>query len=404
MATNKLTATKVEKTRKPGMYGDGAGLYLRVSPEGAKSWVYRFMLNKRARWMGLGEYPLNSLAEAREKALAARKLQKDGTDPIDARRAQKAAQRIEAAKAMDFQACAEAYIAPHQAVWKHVSHLKQWKQSLADYVYPVVGKLPVAAIDTGLVMRCIEPLWATKTETMSRTRGRIESVLDWAKVRGYRTGENPARWRGHLDKLLPKKSKVAKAGHYTALPYADLPAFMGDLRGRAGTAARALEFLILTVGRTDEVRLARPGEFDLAGKLWAVPAGRMKGGREHRIPLSPRALDIVRETVEAGQPFVFARANGQALHKGAMDDEVKALAKATVHGMRSSFRDWAGDCTPFDRETIEFALAHGITDATEAAYGRSTAMEKRRQLMEAWANYCSRPIAESTVVVALRKG
>ncbi|HXX51525.1 MAG TPA: integrase arm-type DNA-binding domain-containing protein, partial [Xanthobacteraceae bacterium] len=292
----RLTALKVDaKELAPGMYPDGNGLYLRVTAEGARNWVLRYMLDRKPRWMGLGPLSLYGLAEARTRALDARRKRHDGIDPIEARRAERTRQRLEAAKAITFKQCAESYLTSHRASWRNAKHRYQWNQTLEQFVYPVIGSLPVQAVDTGLVLKVLEPIWTTKPETASRVRQRIENILDSAKARGYRDGENPARWRGHLDKVLPARSRVREVEHLAALPYAELPAFLVDLRTRPAIAARALEFLILTAARTGEVIGARWGEIDLLDKTWTVPADRMKARREHRVPLSARALAILQE-------------------------------------------------------------------------------------------------------------
>jgi integrase len=292
---DRLSAVKVERVNKPGMYADGGGLYLRVTPEGAKNWVLRYMLDRRPRWMGLGPLALYGLQEARARALDARRKRHDGIDPIEARRAERARQRLDAAKAITFKECAETYIASHRAGWRNDKHEYQWSATLSTYAFPVIGALPVQAADTALVLKMLEPIWTVKPETAGRVRQRVENILDFAKVRGYREGENPARWRGHLDKLLPARSKVRKVEHLAALPYAALPSFLESLRVRDAISARALEFLILTAARTGEVMGARWNEIDLLEKVWTVPADRMKAGRGHRVPLSARALVILEE-------------------------------------------------------------------------------------------------------------
>jgi integrase len=299
-AIGRLTALKVERLKEPGMYADGGGLYLRITPEGTRNWVLRYMLNRRPRWMGLGPVALYSLADARAKALDARRKKHEGIDPIESRRAERARQRLDAAKGVTFRECRETYIASHKAGWRNEKHKYQWSATLATYAYPVIGTLPVQLVDTGLVLRVLEPIWASKPETASRLRQRIENILDLAKVRGYRDGENPARWRGHLDKLLPPPSKIRRVEHLAALPYADLPSFLGRLRQRDAIAARALEFLILTAARTSEVIGVRWSEVDLLDKIWTVPAQRMKAQREHRVPLSQPALRILQEN--GGKP------------------------------------------------------------------------------------------------------
>ena len=330
----RLTARAVETIKKPGLHADGAGLYLHVSKSGSRSWIFRWKRDGRLRDMGLGPLNTISLAEARDRALACRKLTLDGGDPIEERRGRRQAARLQTAKAMTFSECAEAYIAAHQAGWKNSKHAAQWPATLATYVYPVLGSLPVQAVDVGLVMKALEPIWNEKPETASRVRGRIELVLDWASARGYRQGENPARWRGHLENLLPRRSKVARVKHHAALPYDELPAFMVELRQQEGVAARALEFAILTAARTGEVIGATWAEIDLEGCLWTIPAERMKAGREHRVPLSEPALAILR-------PFAEARVGehvfpGQSVRAAAVaNGDVDAAAP---HGPRRSHR------------------------------------------------------------------
>jgi integrase len=330
--------------------------------------------------MGLGSADDVSLADARRKAREARSLKAEGVDPLGAKRAHRAAAREAGAKAVTFKDAATSYIAAHRSGWRSVKHATQWQQSLADYMLPVIGPLPVAAIDTALVLKVLEPIWGTKTETASRVRSRIEATLDWAKVRGYRDGENPARWRGHLDKLLPKPSKVNREDHHPALPYAEMPRFMAELRSREDAGARALEFLILVAARSGEVRLAKAAEFDRASAVWTVPASHMKTNREHRIPLSPAALALVND----------------AIAYTAKNTMRKLLAKmrpaVTVHGFRSTFRDWCGECTAFPREIAEAALAHVTGNAVERAYARSDLLDKRRELMNAWGTYCCRGV------------
>jgi integrase len=385
----RLTALKVEKlkivgTSKPGMYADGGGLYLRVTPEGARNWVLRYMLNRKPRWMGLGPLSLYGLGEARARALDARRKHHDGIDPIEARRVERARQRLEAAKAITFKQCAESYVAAHRAGWRNEKHAAQWSATLNSYAYPVIGALPVQALDTGLVLKVLEPLWTAKPETASRLRGRLESVLDFAKVRGYRDGENPARWRGHLAKLLPARSKVRAIEHHAALPYAELPGFLIALRAQEGIAARALEFLILTTARTGEVIGARWKEIDLLNKAWTVPAPRMKAHREHRVPLSPRALAILDEMQAArigdtDDAFVFpGRKPGTPLSNMAFLMLLRRMGRAdlTAHGFRATFKTWASERTSFQNEIAEAALAHVIGDKVEQAYRRHDLFEK----------------------------
>ena len=388
-----LSAASVAKLTKPGRYAVGDGVYLQVSESNTKisrAWLLRFQLNGRARHMGLGPYELVTLAEARGKARDARRLLLDKVDPIEARRAQYRERLLETARGKPFRECAEAYIASHEAGWRDPRSHRQWVRSLTSYVYPRFGDLPVAAIDTALVLAALEPIWRTKPETASRVRGRIESILDWARVRGYRTGENPARWRGHLDHLLPARNRVRRVKHFAALPYAELPALMARLRDQRGAPAAGLEFLILTAARTNEVLGARWGEID--GNVWTVPAERMKSGKPHRVPLSDRAVEIVASLPREAE-FIFVGAGTsatsnphqlkRALHRMGYDN-------ITVHGFRSCFRDWAAETTTHPNHVVEMALAHVIGNGVESAYRRGDLFEKRRQLMQDWSEYCTR--------------
>jgi integrase len=401
----RLTALKVEaKELAPGMHHDGGGLYLRVTPEGVRNWVLRYMLDGRPRWMGLGPLALYGLADARAKALDARRKRHEGIDPIEARRAERARQRLEAARAITFKECAEAYVNAHGAGWKNEKHAAQWPSTLRAYAYGLIGNLPVQVVDTPLVLKVLESIWTKKPETASRLRGRLENILDFAKVRGYRDGENPARWRGHLDKLLPARSKVRKVEHHAALPYAELPAFLVALREQCGIAARALEFLILTAARTGEVIGARWNEIDLLDKVWTVPAERMKARREHRVPLSPRSLTILREMHELrsehyANDFVFpGRKPGLSLSNMAFLMLLRriGLGDLTGHGFRATFKTWASERTSFQNEIAEAALAHIIGDKVEQAYRRGDLFEKRRRLMQQWTTFCtSAPVQKS---------
>jgi integrase len=407
----RLTALAVERAKNnPGMHSDGGGLYLQVTPNGA-SWVYRFMLNGQAREMGLGPLSLFGLKDARAKALDARRLRHGGIDPIEARKAERAAGRLLAAKAITFQECADGYIKAHRPGWRNAKHAGQWEATLDTYAGPIIGALPVQAIDTSLVMKILEQtiqtgsdrsnrsasnLWQAKPETASRLRGRIEAVLDWAKVRGYRDGENPARWRGHLDKLLPAKSKVRKVKHHAALPYDQLPTFMKALRDEEGISARALEFTILTAARTGEVIGARWSEMKRPEKMWTIPAERMKAGKEHRVPLPARALEILSELnalrendKEQIEDFVFRGAKPEKpLSNMAMDMLLRRMSSyVTVHGFRSTFRDWASEQTNFPNEVVEMALAHTISNKVEKAYRRGDLFDQRRRLMAAWDDF-----------------
>jgi integrase len=404
MRTGKLTALKTAKVKATGYYGDGGGLFLQVSKYGSKSWVFRFKANGRLREMGLGSVDTYSLAEARERARACRKLRDEGKNPIEERNAARLQAKLEAAKAMTFEQCAERYIAAHKAGWRNPKHAAQWPSTLATYVNEIFGDLPVAAVDTALVMKAIEPIWNDKPETASRVRGRIESILDWAAARGYRHGENPARWRRHLDKLLPKKTKVRPVEHHAALPYAETVDFMGELRQQEGVAARALEFAILTAARTGEAIGARWDELDLAERLWTIPAERMKARKEHRVPLSDKALTIVEQMAEMRHgDFVFLGGRtGRPISNMAMTMTLRRMGRGdlTVHGFRSSFRDWAAERSTFPTEVAEMALAHTVSDKVEAAYRRGDLFQKRRQMMDAWARFCTTPPAAGGRVVS----
>jgi integrase len=314
-----------------------------------------------------------------------------GIDPLEQRRADKAARALETAKAMTFKQCAEAYIAGNRDAWKNAKHGAQWNATLASYVYPHIGNLPVAAIDTGLVLKCVEPIWRDKTETASRVRGRIESILDWATVRNYRAGDNPARWKGHLEHVLPPKSKVAKPQHHPALPHAELPEFMAALRQREGTAARALEFTILTAARTNEVIGAKWDEINFDEATWTIPQGRMKGGREHRVPLSQRALELLGALPhEDGNRFIFIGPRRNGLSITSLGAVLKRMGRSdiTTHGFRSTFMDWCHERTSHAKVVIDMALAHTVGDKVEAAYRRGDLLKKRQALAEAWSRYC----------------
>ena len=396
-----LTAKQVEKLSEPGRYGDGGGLYLQVLATGAKTWVFRFMLNGRAREMGLGGAATFSLAEARERARAARQLLADGADPIEAKREDALQRRMADANIITFDKAADRYIDAHAPGWRNDKHRQQWENTLATYASPIIGDLPVSRVDTAQVLRVLQPIWTTKPETASRLRGRIESVLDWARVQGYREGENPARWKGHLDMTLPARAKVAKVEHHAALPWREVGAFISELRGMPGTSASALEFIILTACRTSEAINAEWREFDLNAKVWTIPAERMKAGKEHVVPLSDGALRILSAMRDLSESaFVFAGRKGAPLSNMAGLQLLKRMGRAdlTVHGFRSTFRDWAGESTAHPREVIEHALAHQLKDRAEAAYQRGSLFEKRRVLMADWAVYCSTVPASADVV------
>jgi integrase len=409
MASKKLTDQRVKRASAPGVYADGDGLYLQVTAgkdgEVRRSWFVRLRLpDGRARDMGLGTVAMVPLAEARRQAEAARIEAKAGRDPLAAREAMKAQARVEQARAVSFRQAAESYIAAHAHLWRNSKHVGQWSATLATYAYPVFGALPVSAVSRALVIEALEPIWTAKAETASRLRGRIEAVIDWAIARGLRETENPARWKGGLEHALPKRSKRDK-GRHAALPFAQAPAFWAELAAREGVAAKALAFAILTAARTGEVIGADWREVDLDAAVWAVPADRMKGGREHRVPLSPAALALLRELGPSREGPVFATERG-ALSNMALLMTLRRMNRAdlTAHGFRSSFRDWAAERTNFPREVAEAALAHAIGDAVEAAYRRGDLFEKRRKLMEAWAGYLETPPALGAVVNLKRRG
>jgi integrase len=412
--TGKLSAVEVAKAKGPAVLHDGGGLYLRVSSTGSKSWVFRFQLDGKRRDMGLGPFPDISLAEARTKALAHRKQRHEGIDPLAAKAARRQAERLTAAKDRTFREVAEEFIGRNEAAWRNVKHRQQWRNTLATYVYPAMGELPVPEIDAGLVVQVLDPIWTEKPETASRVRGRIEAVLDAATVRGFRHGPNPAQWKGNLAHVLPARAKVRRVAHHAALPFDNMPGFLAALRGRKGMAARALEFAALTAARTGEVLGARWGEIDLTAKVWTVPAVRMKAGRQHRVPLSDPALAVL----EAVRPLALTTDGKPDPAAPVFPGPRQALPMSnmtmlmllrrmkrddlTAHGFRSTFSDWAAERTAYPREVVEMALAHMIGNKAEAAYRRGDLFEKRRKLMQAWASFCEAPPAGE--IVPLRAG
>jgi integrase len=404
---NRLSAVKVAGTKTRGMYADGGGLYLQVSGNGSRSWIFRFKANGRTRDMGLGSLATVSLAKAREVAAECRQLRLEGIDPIEARRAELVEAQLASARSMTFDQCRDAFIDAHKSAWRNAKHKAQWTNSLATYVSPVFGSLPIQAVDVALVMKVLEPIWASKPETASRVRGRVERVLDWAKVRGFRQGENPARWRGHLDALLPARGKVRRVRHHAALPYDEIGTFMAELREREGVAARALEFTILTAARTGEVLGARWEEINFQDKVWVVPPNRMKVAREHRVPLSRAAIAVLKQmqTVRRIELVFPGHRRGKPLSNMSMLMMLRRMGRSdlTAHGFRSTFRDWAAERTNFPREVAEAALAHVVGDKVEAAYRRGDLFEKRRRLMDAWAVHCQRASGENQSVIRLNR-
>jgi integrase len=390
---NRLSARRVSTEKRQGLHADGGGLYLQVSRWGTKSWLFRFTLKGRSRQMGLGSLDTVSLSEARQKAERCRKLLQDGRDPIEARDANRA-QRAATANTT-FQGLAERFIAAHEAGWRNPKHRQQWRNTLATYAYPVLGERSVNKINTDMVLEVLQPIWTAKPETAMRLRQRIEKVLDYAKARELREGENPARWRGHLENLLPERRKVAAVKHHAALPWPKMPAFMAELRTREGVAARGLEFTILTAARTNEVMGANWEEIDLAERVWTVPADRIKARREHRVPLSPPAMEILEEMRAFGADgYVFpGQRRGQPLSSMAFLQLLRRMKRddLTAHGFRSTFRTWASEATGYPHEVCEAALAHAISNAVERAYRRGDLFRKRRQMMDDWANFCAQP-------------
>lgn len=390
---NALTALAV-KNAGPGRHADGGGLHLLVKDSGSRSWVFRFMLNGKSRDVGLGAAGAGglSLAQARDRATELRLKVKAGIDPLAERAVAeaKAKAAVQAAKVsgVTFKEMAETHIKANRDSWRNAKHQQQWENTLATYVYPVIGNLPVAEVDTPYILQILEPIWKEKTETASRLRGRIETVLDSAKARGYRQGENPARWRGHLAQILPARTKLSR-GHHKAMAYDAIPDFVKQLREREAIAALALEFVILTASRTSEAIEATWAEIDLEKGTWTIPATRMKAGKEHRVPLSPRAVKILETTRELGSTYVFPGTRSDSLSTMAMAMLLRRMkADVTVHGFRSGFRDWAAECTGYSHEVAEMALAHTISSAVERAYRRGDLFDKRRQLMAEWAAYC----------------
>lgn len=402
-----LSALEVNRLTAPGLHfvGGVAGLSLQVSASGARSWILRATVGTRRRDIGLGGFPDVTLAGAREAARAARNKIKEGIDPVDESKAKRSALVASQAAAITFGEAAAKYIDAHESGWKSAKHASQWTATLETYAFPTIGKIRVSDVETAHVITILEKIWTTKTETASRLRGRIESVLDWATVRGYRKGENPARWKGHLDMLLPARAKVQKVEHHAALDYREAGAFMAELAKVEGMGARALEFAILTVARSGEVRGATWAEIDEKAGIWTIPAGRMKAEKEHRIPLASTALALLAKLPRiAGTDLIFPNSNEKpsALSDMTLTAVLRRMGRqVTAHGFRSTFRDWAGETTAYPREVIEHALAHQLKDKAEAAYARGTLFDKRRRLMADWAKHCA-TVATTGSVTAIR--
>jgi integrase len=398
LTPKRVSNAKPSKGDDSVLLADGGNLYLQCTrgKEGhiRRSWLFRYELDGRRREMGLGALHTVGLAEARERARGLRQQLLDRIDPLEARAQAERARLAEKARTVTFRQCAKSYIALHEDSWKNDKHRAQWDSTLEAYAYPVIGNLSVRDVDSASIMKVIEPLWGTKTETASRVRGRIEAILDYAAASGFRTGDNPAR---RVVVALPKRSKVRRVKHHPALPYKELPDFMAELRRHQSLSARALEFAVLAAARTNEVIGATWAEFDLKGKVWRIPASRMKAGKEHRVPLSDRAVDILRGLERHGaRPFPLSNMAMLQLLRGMRPGN-------TVHGFRSAFRDWSAERTNFPREVAEMALAHAVGDKVEAAYRRGDLFESRRRLMQTWADYCAKPAPAGATVTPMRR-
>ena len=390
--SKELGALEVSRLRAEGVYAVGGvqGLYLRVEG-GSRSWVLRYVVGEKRRRMGLGPFPTVTLAQAREKAREARSKIDQGIDPIGDRTYVRVQRQREAAKRLLFTDAARKCILAKSAEWSNAKHAAQWSATLETYAYPVLGKLDVTEIDTPHILEVLQPIWSTKTETATRVRGRIETVLDWATAHGSRTGANPARWTGHLDQLLPKPTKVAKVKHHEAVPYKDVADVLERIANSEGQGARALVFQVLTAVRSGEVREAVWGEFDLEARVWVIPAERMKARREHRVPLSKQAVAWLEgKTRVEGCDLLFPGTKNQPLSDMTLTAVMRRMEMTAVpHGFRSTFRDWAAECTDYPNEVVEMALAHAIENKVEAAYRRGDLLEKRAALMQDWAALCA---------------
>ncbi|SFH60620.1 Integrase [Nitrosospira sp. Nsp14] len=400
-----LSALEVGRLTVPGLrfVGGVAGLALQVTPSGARSWILRVMIGGKRRDMGLGGFPDVTLAGAKEAARGARLKIKEGVDPIGDAKARRSTLSAARAASMTFSQAATAYIAVMESEWSNDKHASQWRNTLSSYAFPVIGNIYVREIDHSHVMRVLEPIWLTKTETAKRLRGRIENVLDWARVRGYRTGENPARWRGHLDMLLPTPGKVQKTKHHPALPFNELGKFMTKLQQQEGIGARGLEFAILTAARSGEVRGALWSEIDLHDATWTIPAGRMKAKREHRVALNKEAVALL-QSLPRTHELIFPSSKGMKLSDMTLTAVLRRMGRGdiTAHGFRSTFRDWCSERTNYARDVAEMALAHTIGDKVEAAYRRGDLFEKRRLMMRDWGKF-SRQVQIAADVVPINK-
>lgn len=400
-----LSPLAVSRLKQPGLHfvGGVAGLAIQILPTGGRTWILRATVGGRRRDMGLGGFPDVTLAGAREAARKARELIRDGEDPIERAKAAKMALLAASAKGMTFREAAEAFIASREVTWRNAKHKAQWTSTLTTYAYPVIGSLSVADIDEPHISKVLDPIWATKNETASRLRGRMEQVLDWATTRKYRQGPNPARWKGHLQTLLPAPSKVSKPVHHRAMAIQEMGAFMANLRAAEGVGARALTFAILTAARSGEARGATWSEIDLERRIWTIPDSRMKAGKEHRVPLSRLAIALLESLPRiAESDLVFPAARGGQLSDMTLSAVMRRMKlQAVPHGFRSTFRDWAAEYTNHPRELVEVALAHS-RGRVEGAYWRSDVLERRRKLMEDWATFCATETARTGKVVPIR--
>lgn len=396
-----LTEARIRKLSSLGLHADGRGLYLQIHQSGGRSWIFRYTLNKQTRDMGLGALADVSLVQARVRAAEERAKVAKGIDPLEERRSARAERSFPATTGPTFEEAAEAYMAEKLKRLRSEVHRRQWRYSLEAFAYPVIGRKPVARVDTADVLAVLRPIWESTYETANRLRGRIERILARATVEGLRTGANPATWRGHLQEALPPRSEVSPIRHHPAMPYQDVPAFMAELRAREEMSADALQFLILTGTRTNETLGARWPEVSWADKTWTVPAERAKSGKPHVVPLSTESLKILEEVREADPEFIFpGRGGGGAMSQMTLLALLQRRMQRpfTCHGFRSSFRDWCGDEAGVDRELAELSLAHTVRDQTERAYRRMTAVERRRVVMQGWCDYCCTPPADGAVV------
>ena len=404
-----LKAIEVARLNQAGFHAVGgvSGLYLSVSdnnPE-ARSWIVRTKVGNKRREIGLGAYPAISLAQARQKATETKEVIKEGVDPVEQKRSAKSLLIASQAKEMIFEVAALRYLEAKSGEWKNAKHALQWQTTLQNYAFPLIGQMQLRHIELAHIQLVLDPIWTTRTETASRLRGRLEKILDWASVKGLRTGENPARWKGNLDHVYAAPNKIKNETHHAALHYDEINGFMTKLAEIEGSAAHCLRFAILTASRSGEVRGALWNEIDLNAKTWTIPKERMKAATAHTIPLSAQAIAVLeKQDKQEDQTLIFPAPRGKALSDMAMSMLVRRLkVPVTVHGFRSTFRDWAANCTSFDRATCEHALAHKLPDKVEAAYQRSTLLPKRAKLMQAWADRCDTPDTQSAVILPMRK-